>query len=327
MKRALIVGINYEGTQHELRGCINDALNIEKFLLEEQKFDEIKLCLEAKATTKGILEELKWLVTGVVPGDVIVFHYSGHGSQIRSEVEPDGLDEIICPVDLDWKEKVITDKELKQVFQGVPNGVNITAIFDCCHSGNVLDQNESYMPAESEELLVEVSQENRHSDGSRFLPMPADIEHYIRKEKLEIRKFVTSRDVNRSALLIATAASHQTAADAFIQGMYQGAGTAAMLNAVRNGSRTYKNIANKMVAYMVEYNFTQRPQLDGHPSLYDQLFLQPWGSAAGTPEKTPEPGNWVQPLEVEEKKDNRNTFIQSIALACVILLSVYLLFF
>jgi hypothetical protein len=34
MKRALLIGINYIGTKHELGGCINDINNIEKFIID-----------------------------------------------------------------------------------------------------------------------------------------------------------------------------------------------------------------------------------------------------------------------------------------------------
>jgi len=37
-RKALIIGINYFGTSHELKGCINDALNIRRFLVEERGF-------------------------------------------------------------------------------------------------------------------------------------------------------------------------------------------------------------------------------------------------------------------------------------------------
>jgi hypothetical protein len=290
MKRALIVGINYTGTGNDLRGCINDAMNMNA-LFKSQNFEQTKLLLEKEATTAGIMAGLKWLVDGVVPGDVIVFHYSGHGSQIRSTIEPDGLDEIICPIDLNWKDKVITDNELKQVFNSVPNGVNVTIILDCCHSGTALDQDDTMVLAK-----VQLHQETPLVEGeSRFLPMPPEVEAYIREEKLELREFKTSRDVNRSALLIACCAPHQTSADAFLAGQYQGAGSHALQLALGKGIVSYRDLVQDMNAFMVKGGFTQRPQLDGHPSLYDQAFLKPWGSLFGTPTETPAPGTWVDP--------------------------------
>lgn len=296
MKKALIVGINYTGTGSDLRGCINDANNINQMLLSEFAFDETKLVLEKEATTRGIMDGLRWLVAGAVPGDVLVFHYSGHGSQIRSTIEPDGLDEIICPIDLNWRDKVITDNELKQVFNGVPNGVNVSIILDCCHSGSGLDQDNTM-----EAARVQLHQEEplKDGEGSRFLPMPAEVEAYIRDEQLELREFVTSRDVNRSALLIAGCMPHQTSADAFIDGTYQGAASYALRKALLAGKDTYRDIVNFMNDFMVANRFTQRPQLDGHPSLYDQAFLEPWGTLFGQPSETPPPGTWVEPVETK----------------------------
>jgi len=296
MRKGLIVGINYTGTGSDLRGCINDANNINQMLLSEFAFDETKLVLEKEATTQGIMDGLRWLVAGAVPGDVLVFHYSGHGSQIRSTIEPDGLDEIICPIDLNWRDKVITDNELKQVFNGVPNGVNVTVILDCCHSGSGLDQDNTM-----EAARVQLHQEEplKDGEGSRFLPMPAEVEAYIRDEQLELREFVTSRDVNRSALLIAGCMPHQTSADAFIDGTYQGAASYALRKALLAGKDTYRDIVTFMNDFMVANRFTQRPQLDGHPSLYDQAFLEPWGTLFGQPTETPPPGTWVEPVETK----------------------------
>lgn len=317
MKKAFVVGINYTGAGNDLRGCINDAHNVEG-LLKEMEFDSIKLCLEKEATTAGIMAGLRELVAGAVPGDVLVFHYSGHGSQIRSTIEPDGLDEIICPIDLNWRDKVITDNELKAVFHSVPNGVNVSVILDCCHSATGMDQEGTLF----EQARVQLHQETPlvKEEGSRFLPMPADVEEYIREEGLQLREFVTSRDINRSALLIAGCLPHQTSADAFLDGQFQGAATYALRQALMAGKKTYGDVVRFMSEFMVKNGFTQRPQLDGHPSLYDQAFLEPWGTMFGTPEATPTPGTWIEPapepapvqvaptpvptVEEEEKKDN-----------------------
>ena len=297
MKRALIVGINYVGTGHPLKGCINDAHNMHRLVLDDLGFSQTKLVLEDAATTEGILSGLHWLVDGVKPGDVILFHFSGHGSQVRSNIEPDGLDEIICPIDLDWKTKVIKDDQFKQIFSTVPNGVNVTVILDCCHSGSGMDQDQTLFT----QTRVQLHQEQPlvEKEG-RFLPMPADIQHEIDTEHLEIREFKTSRDVNRSALLIAGCLPHQTSADAFIDGQFQGAATYALRNALTEGKKTYREIAQHMTEYMEAARFSQRPQLDGHPSLYDQFFLQPWGTADDQPELVPAPGTWKPPAEQAE---------------------------
>ena len=49
-------------------------------------------------TRAAIIAQLQWLVQGVVPGDVLLFHFSGHGAQ---EIDPtgaeeDGLGRLVC---------------------------------------------------------------------------------------------------------------------------------------------------------------------------------------------------------------------------------------
>lgn len=270
-KRALIVGINYEGTGSPLKGCINDAKNVEAFL-KTRGFTEIKLILEKEATTKGIKDGLAWLVKDTEPGDVIVFHYSGHGSQLPSKVESDGFEEIICPIDLNWTTRVITDDNLRDIFNTVPNGVNTTLILDCCHSGTALDQTDSLIVIDEP-----VARSNEEGTG-RYLPPPSKI-----TKKLANRKLVdwhTERDINVSALLIAGARADQTAADAFIDGQHQGAATYSLLKfAKENPDINYKDLVGMMVEFMRQKKFSQRPQLDGSASLYPEIYVEPFGRA------------------------------------------------
>lgn len=272
-KRGLIVGINYTGTGNDLQGCINDALNMQA-LLSSRGFDHLELLLEKDATTAGIKAALARLVAGAVPGDVLVFHYSGHGSQLPSKLEADGFEEIICPIDLNWTTRVITDADLKQVFNGVPKGANTTLILDCCHSGDALNQDVG-------DSIGTASKAIEPPVDGRYLAPPASIE-----AKLGDRALVdwqASRDVNDSALLIAGSHANQTSADAYIDGVHQGAATYALLQAVKaNPNITYKQLVDEMTGFMVTGGYTQRPELDGYPGLYPEIFCQPFGWADTT---------------------------------------------
>lgn len=314
MKRALIVGINYVGTGNDLKGCINDATNMNA-LLKERGFDMIKMVLEKEATTDGIKAGLEWLITDTAPGDTIVFHYSGHGSQLPSKVEKDGWEEIICPIDLNWTTRVITDDTLRQIFDRVPNGVNTTLILDCCHSGTALDQDESL-----EIAAREITASLAVADG-RYLPPPANIMKKI--EKRELVNWTTEKDVNASALLIAGCHSNQTSADAHIDGVFQGAATAALLKSVKaNPKITYRALINEMTDYMALGGYKQRPELDGFSGLYDELFLEAFGTADSSsappappvvPVVAPPPSPATQiaasPAAPEPKKDNTKILI------------------
>lgn len=321
-KRALIVGINYVGTGHELRGCINDANNVKAYL-ETQGFTDIELMLEKAATTANVLAGLKRLVDDAWPGDVLVFHFSGHGSQVPSTLEEDKLDEIICPIDLNWLDKVITDNELKAIFNPVPNGVNVTVILDCCHSGSALDQVETAkvnpILAASSTTKVRIMKKNMKN---RYLPMPAKIERKAKKMKL--REWNTSRDINQSALLIAACQPNQTAADATIAGKPSGAGTYSLLRQLeQNPNSTYQEIIDSMNGFMMTNNFTQRPQLDGSSFLYGRKFLGAWVDIApAIPAAPVEPVVPDTPVVPENNNKDRNQLIIVGAIVAAVVLFV-----
>lgn len=264
MKKALIVGINYVGTFSRLRGCVNDARNMQKLLQETYKFDEIKLLLEQEATTIGILEGLNWLTSSASANDTLVFFYSGHGSQLPSLIEPDGYEEIICPVDINWRDKVITDKMLHDIFNKLQNDINITLILDCCNSGDALNQVEKLEPAvEVFPVLIKP-----WMNLPKFLPPPKEI------EAQRPVQWSVSRDVNVSAILIAACRSDQLSVDAYIDGIYQGASTAAMIKAcTKDPEVSYEGLVSSMTTYMLDNAFYQRPQLEGFRSLYSKPFL------------------------------------------------------
>lgn len=84
---------------------------------------------------------LYWLVAGCQPGDSLVFHYSGHGSQQRNYTgdEADGYDETLCPLDFETQGMIVDDEINATIVRPLPAGVKLHAIIDACHSGTVLD--------------------------------------------------------------------------------------------------------------------------------------------------------------------------------------------
>ena len=309
MKRALLVGINYVGTDHELHGCINDSNNMKAYLTA-QGFTEIKQLLEADATTAGIKAGLQWLTAGTASGDVIVFHYSGHGSQMPRASAPTTFEEIICPVDLDWMTKIISDDDLHNVFNAVPNGVNTTVILDCCHSGTMLEQTGEFIPTATAVAPVSTPAKNL----SRFLPPPAGVV----SADMTHAEWHASKDVNASALLIAGCGKDQTSADTTFNGQPCGAATAALLQAVgANPNISYKDLINAMEAFMVAGQYSQVPELDGDSSLYGQTFLQPFSFAI--PAATP-----AGPVSVSTSSSNTKVIIGLILVIAMIV--AYIMF-
>src|SRR5437867_2798547 len=131
-KKAVLIGINrYKIPGADLRGCVNDVRNLKAALTNYYGFAErgIKVLTDYQATKKRMEAEITRLVRNAKRGDVLLLHYSGHGSNVpdKDGDEADHRDEILCPTDLDWKDPLLDDW-LRKAFDRLPAGVNLTVI-------------------------------------------------------------------------------------------------------------------------------------------------------------------------------------------------------
>eukprot|EP00250_Pteridium_aquilinum_P016089 c22933_g1_i1 orf=127-1470(+) len=145
-KKAVMVGCNYPGTKAELHGCINDVWRMHKALVERFGFDEqdITVLIDTDSqytqpTGANIKRALHDLVDTAQPGDVLFFHYSGHGTRLPAETGEDddtGYDECIVPCDMN----LINDDDFRELIDKLPRGVTFTIVSDSCHSGGLIDE-------------------------------------------------------------------------------------------------------------------------------------------------------------------------------------------
>ncbi len=137
-KRALCMGINnYPGTHMDLHGCVNDA-NDWAAELAGRGFAVSKL-IDSQATKAAMVSAIQSLIGSAVSGDVVVITYSGHGTYVpdTNGDEIDGLDEALCPYDLQTGGGALVDDEINTLFSARKAGVRLLLISDSCHSGTV----------------------------------------------------------------------------------------------------------------------------------------------------------------------------------------------
>ena len=84
-RKALLVGINayHDGA---LRGCVNDVIRVNQVITHHFGFTkntDKRMLVDASATSANILNRLEWLVDDAQAGDVLFFHYSGHGLVVQ----------------------------------------------------------------------------------------------------------------------------------------------------------------------------------------------------------------------------------------------------
>ena len=278
-KKALLFGVNrYKIPGADLRGCVNDVENVAKALHRWCDFSQssIKSVKDFRCTTKRMKAEIEKLVEGAKPGDVLYLHFSGHGSNVpdKNGDEADGRDEILCPTDLDWNDP-LTDDWLGAQFDKVPKSVNLTVVFDCCHSGTAT---RAFEPPD-----VKIK--------SRYLPCPLDIiaaesgrslrGSVKRGRKRSRRKKVKRGNVtieNRPEVFISGCKDEQTSADAFIRGSYNGAlsyNLVATINAKR-GKLSMKELHKETLARVKKGGYKQTPQVFGSKERLDAQFLSPF---------------------------------------------------
>jgi len=133
MKKAICVGINnYPGISNDLQGCVNDAYDWST-LLNEYGF-ATSLLLDSQATRQNIKTALDDLVVSAAEGDVVVFTYSGHGTQFIEfgGDEGDAYDEALSVYD-----GRILDDELRVIINQIDPRVTLLVISDSCFSGSV----------------------------------------------------------------------------------------------------------------------------------------------------------------------------------------------
>lgn len=228
-KKALLVGINYSGTQYQLYGCINDVNSV-KERISAQGFNEINTITDLttiKPTRDNILSEFKKLLVNSVPGDLLFFLYSGHGSYIldKNNDEKDGYDELIVSSDL----KGILDDEFKKIIQeNLKKDVTLFTMFDSCFSGSVLDLRYQYMDSLNYDNYTENS-----------------------KDAITIG----------NVFMISGCMDRQTSADAVFNNKPNGAMTWSLLESLKQKPTcSWRELVKSMRDILKSKNFTQKPQ-------------------------------------------------------------------
>ncbi|OCH91748.1 hypothetical protein OBBRIDRAFT_791973 [Obba rivulosa] len=246
-RKAVCIGINYYGQPNQLHGCVNDARNVRNFLIQHYNYKSEDVVLltddsshaRSQPTKANIRDAMRWLVQGAQPHDSLFFHYSGHGGQTKDldGDEIDGYDEVIFPVDYKQSRHIVDDEMHRLMVDPLPVGCRLTAVFDSCHSGSVLDLPYLY-----------------HSDG-RVKGSQVTADH--------IREKSTRADV----ISWSGCMDSQTSADTYdASGVATGAMSYAFMTCLReNPNASYQGLL-QAVRRILRKNYSQKPQLSSsHP--------------------------------------------------------------
>ncbi len=233
-KFAVLIGINYVGTNNELNGCINDANHLKTFLVDKCGYLPTNILMLAddgvnsKPTKQNIINSFNTLISKAVNEQFteLWLSYSGHGSYVTDTNgdENDGRDEALCPVDFATSGFIVDDFVYENLVCKLPQSATLFSIMDACHSGTVYD-----------------------------LPY------------LYTQTYTTNNTNNKhvaTVVSISGCRDDQTSADAYIASNYEGAMTWSFLNALANAKYNINlvDLVNNMRVLLAQ-DYTQVPLL------------------------------------------------------------------
>jgi len=304
-KKALFIGINYKGTSAELRGCINDVKNVSALVCQRYGFQNCLYLTDEqqdptkKPTYDNIINAMKWLVQGAKSGDSLFFHYSGHGgtaSDNGDSDETDGFDETILPLDFQTAGQIIDDVIYENLVTPLPQGCRLTAIFDSCHSGTVLDLPYTYQCDGQVEVIEndvrkQVFKKALTIVGSLITGDKASIASSILSifdgsidfgqllggkpsQSSNNQTAVNKRKHDADVIQFSGCRDNQTSADAKINNEATGAMSYALITVLgQNPKISYSQLLQQIRQVMKQKNFSQIPQLStSHPMNMNEEF-------------------------------------------------------
>jgi hypothetical protein len=265
-KKALIVGINYYNSDHELKDCINDAYAIKKMLITYYGYPEESILMitddtksQVQPNRQNIISALWWLISdstdtkeyhpggtyssGINPSKLF-FHYSGHGLNIKNSsgspiTRMDNEKEAIIPIDYNTS-GLIYDFQLRHIIDNVNSRSSLTVVMDCCYSEDNLDL--AYNVESSDSLIV--------------------------------RQAINSRDINETrgdVMMIASCLDNQTDSDGRNG---NGALTSAMVSICCGSTYSIKDLLNGVAQNFKYNNLNQLPSISfGRKHSVDDQFI------------------------------------------------------
>ncbi|KAF2678809.1 peptidase C14 [Lentithecium fluviatile CBS 122367] len=299
-KKSLLIGINYTGSAHELKGCHSDVDNVAEFLgykgYSNNHRDRVILsdnpAVEPDSpyypTGHNMLAAMDWLVSE--PNCTLFLHYSGHGGQIR-DVDGNrstGLDDSLVPVDWEERGQISSTVLHEHLVTRMKGGCTLFILLDCCHSGSAVElpfvyrsdadgqislldnlRKGAQLVGEAQSLISGGLSFDKAGEARELLAGATSffrgLKHGVEGEEEGLQEGEFEDQYGhegRMVTMFSGCRDDQTSADARIEGESTGAMTWAFLQVLKKeGSPTYAQTLQMTRKLLDESNYTQIPQL------------------------------------------------------------------
>ncbi|MBE9065459.1 caspase family protein [Leptolyngbya cf. ectocarpi LEGE 11479] len=277
-KLALLVGINdYPLLSSNLRGCVTDIdlqyeLLVNRFGFNPNDIVRVASGEALSPNRETILRVFKeHLIDQAKPGDVVVFHYSGHGSRVadRDPLNPENpLMGTLVPMDANQDSNVvnhITSRTLFLLMASIRTE-NLTMVLDSCYSGGGFRGN----------TLVRAAPMRSDLDGRDLLANEAE---YTYQQELMAELGLSFDEFQRrraqgiaKGIALGSASRNETALDMAFNGFYAGAFTYLLTRYLwqlpsRTPAATVQaNLVRSTAAAARQQDHGQVPQFEAAPN-------------------------------------------------------------
>lgn len=286
--RALLVGVQGYARPHDKHGPnekdpppeLHTLADVELLsdVLTGIGFDSIlKLNTKSLTTKRSILSALKQFLSTTQDGDVLYFHFSGHGVQILDGKDYLRRDQALAPQDYvsGKPDSFIRDKELADMLHNGLEGTKPAAFlltFDCCYSGTITRGDGAvarFFDADSAEARPPRLFGEAHRWSDRVGLIPSEL---VAKQRFTV---ISACRSDQKATEIPVDA-HNLPQRLFPNGIpdryYIGALSYAVAIALATVGRraTYRDLIERIADTMSAHGLDQRPVIEG---LVDVAFL------------------------------------------------------
>jgi hypothetical protein len=266
-KKALCIGIDNYPAPNTLFGCVNDTRAWADWL-RSLGFD-VTLLINEQASWKAVTAALEAMTASTAAGDIAVLQYAGHGTLV-DDLDGDengGKDSALCPVDFDNGGFLIDDDVRRILGRSLPDGVNLTCFFDCCHSGTITRLLAPTIGARGGNVRVR---------GLHATPEMLEA-HKRFRAALGVRAPASRGPVTMKEVSFTACTDSQTAQEIDGHGVF----TTRALEILRGGPSGFTNASfHQKVQQAFDSTAGQTPSLDCAPAAKDRPLLGPLASPA-----------------------------------------------
>lgn len=279
---ALLVGIdNYPHPVPSLKGCVNDVADVEEYLRGRIDPDKFKLHLltlkNQEATRQAIVDGFRQHLCLASSDDVVIFYYSGHGSQelVPPEfwhLELDRIGEtLVC-----WDSRTETswdlaDKELTLLIAEVAEKQpHMTIIMDCCHLGSGVSS-----PLQQTAVRCIPADKRQRPSSSYIFSLQDALELSVTYRRLEEQPTGWVLP-NKPNILLRACQNHEDAREYFGNSQNRGAFSFFLMEVLKrtNGNLTYLTLFQRVETLVLCKVAGQSPHLEAiNPEDIHQPFL------------------------------------------------------